>query len=98
MVFVLVGGTTLYLREEVFDAGAFADRAASSLTNSDIRGAISDIVVATAIEKGTTELLQAKPLLQIVVDGAMRRSTCTRRRSRAMTARRRLTSPTPARW
>jgi hypothetical protein len=72
MVFVLVGGTTLYLREEVFDAGAFADRAAGALQNNDIRGTISDIIVATAIEKGTTELLQAKPLLQIVVDGAMR--------------------------
>jgi hypothetical protein len=72
MVFVLVGGTTLYLREEVFDAGAFADRASSSLKNNDIRGTMSDIIVATAIEKGTTELLQAKPLLQIVVDGAMR--------------------------
>jgi len=71
MVFVLLGGTTLYLREEVFDAGAFGDRAAASLQKSDLRGTISDIVVATAIEKGTTELIQAKPLLQTVVDGAL---------------------------
>ncbi|MFL5874345.1 MAG: hypothetical protein ACJ76T_00430 [Solirubrobacteraceae bacterium] len=71
MVFVLVGGATLYLREEVFDAGAFAHRATASLQKSDIRGTISDIVVATAIEKGTTELIQAKPLLQTVVNGAL---------------------------
>jgi hypothetical protein len=70
--FVLLGGTTLYLRAEVFDADSFADRAQSALKHDAIRQTISDELVATAIREGTSELIQAKPLLQTVVDAALR--------------------------
>src|SRR5689334_24993763 len=72
VVAVLVGGLTLYLREEVFDAHAFASRAQTSLHDTAIRQTISDELVDTAIRKGSTELLQAKPLLQTVTDAALR--------------------------
>src|SRR4051812_26853365 len=70
-VFVLIGGATLYLREEVFDADNFAIRAQSALRQDAIRSTISDELVATAIREGSTELIQAKPLLQTVVNAAL---------------------------
>ena len=69
---LLLGGFTLYLRQEVFDDHAFADRAQSALQRSAIRQAISDELVDTAIRKGSTELLQAKPLLQTITDATLR--------------------------
>jgi hypothetical protein len=69
---VLVGGLTLYLRQEIFDADAFADRAQSALTHDDIRQTISDQLVDTAIREGSSELLQARPLLETVTDAALR--------------------------
>jgi hypothetical protein len=71
-LFLLVGGLTLYLRQEVSDEGAFAHRAQSALQKADIRQTISDQIVNTAIERGSTELLQAKPLLQAITDAALR--------------------------
>src|SRR4051794_11568221 len=69
---LLLGGFTLYLRQEVFDDGAFADRAQSALQHSAIRQTISDELVETAIRKGSTELLQAKPLVQTITEAALR--------------------------
>ena len=69
---LLVGGLTLYLRQEIFDADAFADRAQSALTHDEIRQTIADRVVDTAIRHGSSELLQAKPLLQTVTDAALK--------------------------
>ena len=69
---LLLGGFTLYLRQEVFDDHAFVDRAQSALQRSAIRQAISDELVDTAIRKGSTELLQAKPLLQTITDATLR--------------------------
>jgi hypothetical protein len=69
---VLVGGLTLYLRQEIFDEDAFADRAQSALEHTAIRQKISDQIVNTAIERGSSELLQAKPLLQTVADATLR--------------------------
>jgi hypothetical protein len=71
-LFLLVGGLTFYLRQEVSDEGAFAHRAQSALQKADIRQTISDQIVNTAIERGSTELLQAKPLLQAITDAALR--------------------------
>jgi len=69
---LLLGGFTLYLRQEVFDDGAFADRAQSALQHGAIRQTISDELVETAIRKGSTELLQAKPLVQTITEAALR--------------------------
>ena len=69
---LLLGGFTLYLRQEVFDDHAFADRAQSALQRSAIRQAISDELVETAIRKGSTELLQAKPLVQTITEATLR--------------------------
>jgi hypothetical protein len=71
-VLLLVGGATLYARQEIFNADAFADRSQAALKNDDIRQTISDELVETAIRHGSTELLQAKPLLQTVADAALR--------------------------
>ena len=68
---LLVGGVTFYAREEVFNADHFAQRASSSLTDEDVRTVISDQIVEQIIDQGSSELIQAKPLLQAVVSNVL---------------------------
>jgi hypothetical protein len=67
----LVGGLTLYAREQVFDADRFASRASVSLKDEDLRTVLSDRIVEEIIDQGSSELIQAKPLLQAVVSNVM---------------------------
>ncbi len=64
---LLVGGITLYAREEVFNADHFADRANVALKDQNVRTVIADDIVEEVINQGSAELIQAKPLLQAVV-------------------------------
>lgn len=70
-VLALVGGVALYARQEIFDADNFAQRAAVSLRNGDVRSEISDQIVDQIIEQGSGELIQAKPLLEAVVSNVL---------------------------
>lgn len=70
-IFLLVGGATFYARQEVFDADHFAQRASSSLEDEDVRTVLSDQIVEQIIDQGSSELIQAKPLLQAVVSNVL---------------------------
>ena len=65
--FLFFGGITLYLRQEVFNADHFADRASVSLKDDDVRQVLADEIVDQIIAQGSSELIQAKPLLQATV-------------------------------
>jgi hypothetical protein len=64
---LVLGGATLYLREEVFNADRFADRSTVALQDDDVRQVLADQIVDQIIAQGSSELIQAKPLLQAVV-------------------------------
>ena len=70
-VLLILGGTTLYLRQEVFDAGNFSERSSEALKNDDVRQVLSDKIVDEVIAQGSGELIQAKPLLQAVVSNVL---------------------------
>lgn len=65
--FLFFGGITLYLRQEVFDADHFADRSSVALKDDDVRQVLADEIVNQIIAQGSSELIQAKPLLQATV-------------------------------
>ena len=70
-VALLVGGVTLYLRAAILDSREFADRATSTLESDDVRQIVSERLVEQAIEQGSAELIQARPLLEAAVAGAL---------------------------
>lgn len=70
-VLLFAGGLTLYLRAEVFDARAFGDRATSALEDEHVRTVVSKEVVTGLIERADSDLIQARPLLESVIAGAL---------------------------
>src|SRR6185503_15416867 len=65
------GAVTLYIRATVLDQREFADRATATLEDSDVRQVVSRRIVDEAIEQGSAELIQAKPLLESAVSAAL---------------------------
>jgi hypothetical protein len=51
-VFLFIGGLTLYLREEVFDAESFADHASQSLGDERVGLAVSEPITDAVIAGG----------------------------------------------
>ena len=68
---LLVGGVTLYIRAAILDSREFADRATSTLESDDVRQVVSERLVDQVIEQGSAELIQARPLLEAAVAGAL---------------------------
>ena len=68
---LLVGGITLYAREEIFNPDHFATRASTALQNQDVRTVLADRIVEEIINEGSSELIQAKPLLQAIVSNVL---------------------------
>jgi hypothetical protein len=66
-ILLFVGGITLYLRQEVFNADHFADRAAVAVQDDDVRHVMAEQIVDQIIAQGGSELIQAKPLLEATV-------------------------------
>jgi len=65
------GTVTLYVRATILDPREFADRATATLEDSEVRTVVSTRIVDEAIEKGSAELIQARPLLEAAVDSAL---------------------------
>jgi len=65
------GTLTLYVRATILDEREFADRATATLEDSDVRQVVSRRIVDEAIEQGSAELIQAKPLLESAVAAAL---------------------------
>jgi hypothetical protein len=62
-VLALVGGVALYARAEVFDSSVFADNAAESLKDRQLRAALVEPFADQATEQGPDVLINVRPLL-----------------------------------
>ena len=57
----------LYLRAEIADRDAFADRAVAALEDPAVRQVVARQVVVGVLERGSPDLLSARPLLESAV-------------------------------
>ena len=67
VVAALAGGVALYVQEEVVSSDAFADRAVAALENPDVRRVVSREIVVGLIDRGSTDLISARPVVESVV-------------------------------
>ncbi|WCB95055.1 hypothetical protein DSM104299_03797 [Baekduia alba] len=58
---------TLYLRQEVADRDAFADRAVAALQEPTVRDVVAREIVVGLLERGSPDLVTARPLLESAV-------------------------------
>ena len=68
---LFVGGATLYVRAAILDAREFSDRATATLEDDEVRAVVSTQIVNQVIERGSAELIQARPLLEAAVAAAL---------------------------
>jgi hypothetical protein len=64
---LLAGGVTFYLRTQVLDQEAFADRSVAALEDDGVRKVVGREIVVNLIDRGSTDLVAARPLLESVV-------------------------------
>ena len=64
---LLAGSVTYYLRTQVLDQEAFADRAVAALEDDGVRKVVGREIVVNLIDRGSTDLVAARPLLESVV-------------------------------
>ena len=70
-VLALLGGTMLYLRENVLDRDVFAARAERALNDQRVRLAIAQPITDAIVDSGPAKLVNARPLIESVVVGAL---------------------------
>jgi hypothetical protein len=70
-VLLFTGTIAFYAREQVIDQDAFADRALEALDDDGLRSLVGQQIVVNAIERGSTDLVAARPLLESVVEAVM---------------------------
>ncbi len=68
---LLVGTVAFYARSEIIDEQAFADHAAEALEDDAVRQLVSEQIVVQVGERGSADLIAARPLLETVVDAAL---------------------------
>lgn len=68
---LVVGGMALYAREEVFDADRFSQTGSDELRDAAVRNALAEPIVEQIVDIGPDELVNAQPLLQGAVSGAL---------------------------
>ena len=71
-VAVAVGTISLYLRTEVIDSGAFADRAVTAIQKPAVSSVAAREIVVQGIERVAPDLRAARPLLQSAVQFILR--------------------------
>jgi hypothetical protein len=62
-VLALAGGVALYMREEIINSDAFADRASDALQRDAVRRVVAREVVVQLFDRGSTDLISARPVL-----------------------------------
>ena len=67
-VLLFVGTVAYYVRSEVIDQEAFADRALVALEDDGLRKVVRREIVVNLIDRGSSDLIAARPLLESVVD------------------------------
>jgi hypothetical protein len=65
---LLVGGLALYLREDIVDSEAFADRATQSLEQDAVRTAVARELAAAFTDVGPPQLVSGRPILESVIE------------------------------
>jgi hypothetical protein len=65
---LLAGTIAFYAREQVLERDAFADRAVAALEDDELRRVVSREIVVNLIDRGSTDLVAARPLLESVVE------------------------------
>ncbi|HYN50154.1 MAG TPA: hypothetical protein VES62_04445, partial [Thermoleophilaceae bacterium] len=68
---LLAGSVTYYLRTQVLEPEAFADRALVALEDDGVRKVVGREIVVNLIDRGSTDLVAARPLLETVVDAVI---------------------------
>jgi hypothetical protein len=63
----LVGGVTLYLREEVLDSSAFADRTVEAVHQPTVQHVVARQITVRVIEPGLPDLIAGRPLISSAV-------------------------------
>lgn len=67
----LVGGTMLYLRENILDQDAFGDRAEAAFSDQRVRLAVAQPVTDAIVDAGPAKLVNARPLIESIVVGVL---------------------------
>jgi hypothetical protein len=70
-VLLVAGGIALYAREEIFNADRFSQTAADELRDDSVRNALADPIVEQIVNVGPDQLVNAQPLLEGAVSGAL---------------------------
>jgi hypothetical protein len=70
-ILALLGGALLYARENVFDRDALASRAETALSDEQVRLAIAQPITDAILESGPAKLVNARPLIESAVTGAL---------------------------
>ena len=65
---VLVGAVLLYARAEIVDPESFADHSVEALDDDDVREVVSREIVVNLVERGSTDLVAGRPVVQSVVE------------------------------
>jgi hypothetical protein len=71
VVAILVGGACLYVRDELLDSQAFADRTVSALSREPVRRVVAREIVVQAIDKSSPDLIAARPVITSLVEAAV---------------------------
>jgi hypothetical protein len=70
-VLLVAGTVTFYARDQIIDREAFADRAVAALQDDGVRTVVGREIVVYLVERGSTDLVAARPLLESVVGTVM---------------------------
>ena len=71
VLLLAAGGLFLYLRVELLSADHFADRAVEALRHKEVRRAVAERIVTEAIDRGSPDLLTARPIIRSAVEVVM---------------------------
>ncbi len=63
----VAGGVTLWVREEIVDSSAFADRAVSAMRQPTVQRVVAREITAQVIEPAVPDVLAARPVVQSAV-------------------------------
>lgn len=70
-ILVVAGTITYYARTQVIDQQAFADRALEALEGDEVRQLVGREIVTGLIDRGSSDLVAARPLIESIVDAAL---------------------------
>jgi hypothetical protein len=70
-ILVVVGIVAFYARTEIIDQEAFGDRAVAALDDDEVRHLVGREIVTGLIDRGSTDLVAARPLVESIVDAAL---------------------------